>query len=244
MSKAGCYWYPLPFGESFCVLTFSLWHWWNLLCLEVASAVHRYGRGLLIPSKQELHFLGEWHLPGFRSHLSSMWKGKGLWQHPSNRRATSVMWRLSVRIDKKMNFPEKLFGFPMIEDLRAQSLLAFTDKMSARVAEASLSPSIVKVKDFLPRMAPEERTWLYPLSKTHLWFGMMFWRASTQIAILQVWLLLLTDSPKEPWDGSSQVSSAAQCCQLAGAQSCLLCSGAGEHSKQLLGAAGVTKWPL
>lgn len=37
--------------------------------------------------------------------------------------------------------------------------------MSARVAEASLSPSIVKVKEFLPRMAPEERTRLYPLSK-------------------------------------------------------------------------------
>lgn len=42
-----------------------------------------------------------------------------------------------------------------------------SDKMGARVAEASLSPSIVKVKEFLPRMASEERTRLYPLSKTY-----------------------------------------------------------------------------
>lgn len=66
------------------------------------------------------------------------------------------MWRLSVEIDKKMNFPEKLFGFPMIKGLSSQSLLSLfepTDKMGARVVEATLFYKISKVNKFLHRKA-------------------------------------------------------------------------------------------
>lgn len=66
------------------------------------------------------------------------------------------MWRLSVKIDKKMNFPEKPFGFPMIKGLGSQSLHSLfepTDKMGARVAGATLLCKICYVNEFLHRKA-------------------------------------------------------------------------------------------
>lgn len=66
------------------------------------------------------------------------------------------MWRLSVEIDKKMNFPEKPFGFPMIKGLSSQSLLSLfepPDKLDARVAEATLFCKIGKVNEFLHKKA-------------------------------------------------------------------------------------------
>lgn len=164
------------------------------------------------PLKLGSQFLGEWYLPIPRSNQSSVWKGWVLWQHPSSRCVTSVMWRLSVEIDKKMNFPEKLFGFPMIKGLSSQSLLSSfepTDKMGARVVEATLFYKISKVNEFLHRENPTR-----PLHQKHTHSSEMEEclggkQASTQIVIPQTWLYWCWEIPTK---GCEVV--AATCAQL------------------------------